>query len=143
METSLFNLKRFILWSAVSEDASKKIFVTAGILVFDFELFIGGRFDLLSNAGELFTKSDEQGMYTSVGPNRRSSRVIQRQPLKLYASFCYFWPLNFLTNSAVRSIYLYPCSNVASMWLNSASSLNVEMCSQSGLELMAASKVPR
>ena len=46
-------------------------------LVFDFELFIGDRFDLLSNAGELFTKSDEQGMYTSVGPNRRSSRAIQ------------------------------------------------------------------
>jgi len=27
-----------------NEDASKKIFVVTGILVFDFELFIGGRF---------------------------------------------------------------------------------------------------
>jgi len=30
-----------------NEDASKKIFMAAGILVFDFELFIGGRYDLL------------------------------------------------------------------------------------------------
>jgi hypothetical protein len=29
-------------------DASKKIFVATGILVLDFELFIGGRYQLVS-----------------------------------------------------------------------------------------------
>ncbi len=55
----------------------------------------------------------------------------------------FFWLLNWRTNSAVRSRYVYPCSKVASMWLNSASSLKVEMCNQSGLDFIAASKVPR
>jgi len=31
-----------------NEDASKKIFVATGILGFDFEIFIGGRCDLLA-----------------------------------------------------------------------------------------------
>ena len=107
-----------------------------------FVNIFNGRHDILRNIGTLFAKSDEKGVYTNVTPTVvRQGRPQQQHP-KLHASFCYFWSLNFLTNSAVRSIYLYPCSNVASMWLNSASSLNVEMCSQSGLELMAASKVP-
>ncbi len=32
-------------WDSRNEDASKRMFVTTEILVFDFELFIGGRFD--------------------------------------------------------------------------------------------------
>ncbi len=37
-----------------NQHASKKIFVATGILVFDFEIFVGGRFDLLENIGALF-----------------------------------------------------------------------------------------
>jgi len=46
----------------------QKKFVVTGILVFDFELFVGGRCDLLGNIGALFTKSDEQGIYMNVDP---------------------------------------------------------------------------
>ena len=42
--------------------------VNAG-LVFDFELFIDGRCELLSDAEELLTKFDEQVIDTNVGPN--------------------------------------------------------------------------
>jgi hypothetical protein len=39
----------------------RKFFVATRILVFDFELFIGGRCDLLGNIGALFTRFDKQG----------------------------------------------------------------------------------
>jgi hypothetical protein len=46
-----------------NEDASKKIFVATGILVFDFELFIGDLCDLLRNIGALFAELDKQGIH--------------------------------------------------------------------------------
>ncbi len=42
-----------------NEDASKKIFVATGSLVFDYELFIDGHYDLLDNKEALLTKSDK------------------------------------------------------------------------------------
>jgi hypothetical protein len=53
----------------------RKLFVATEILVFDFELFIGDRCDLLSNIRALCAKSDEQGAYTNVDRDRRSSRA--------------------------------------------------------------------
>ena len=44
------------------QDASKKIVATE-VLVFDFELFIGGRYDLLDNIKALLAKSSKQGKY--------------------------------------------------------------------------------
>ena len=37
------------LSSNLTKDASKQIFVATGILVFDFELLIGGRYDISDN----------------------------------------------------------------------------------------------
>jgi len=41
----------------------RKFFVATGIIVFDFELFIGGGSGLLCNAGTLFARSDQQDIY--------------------------------------------------------------------------------
>ena len=49
-------------------DVSKKIFIVTEILVFDFELFIGGHDDLLYNVGSLLTKSNKQSIYMNVDP---------------------------------------------------------------------------
>jgi hypothetical protein len=41
----------------------RKFFVATGIVVFDFELFIGGRCDFLGDTGTFFIKFGKQGMY--------------------------------------------------------------------------------
>jgi len=42
--------------------------VATGILVFNFELFMGGRRYIMGNTRAPFTESDEQGIYTNVDP---------------------------------------------------------------------------
>ena len=59
-------------------DASKKTCVAKGILVFDFELFIGGRCGLLRNVGTLFAKSNKHGIYTNVDSVLRHRTYFQR-----------------------------------------------------------------
>jgi hypothetical protein len=45
-------------------DASKKIFMATGIIVFDFELFIGGQCQLVS---DIVRVDNEAGAHSSVG----------------------------------------------------------------------------
>jgi hypothetical protein len=66
-------------------DASKKTFMATGILVFDFELFIGDRCDLLANIQIQYTCA-------SVGAVRLLPGVVLDKPpvIPIYSSHVFF-----------------------------------------------------